>query len=83
MPVEEAVSILKQVCSGLVVAHTETPPIIHRDIKPQNILIGYNSSGMCVKVSDFGLAKRVNPMTLIASAKGTLSFKPPRLTKPL
>lgn len=77
MPVEESVNILKQVCSGMAVAHTETPPIIHRDIKPQNILIGYDGSGMRVRVSDFGLAKRVNPMTLIASAKGTIGFKPP------
>lgn len=77
MPVEEALAIMKQVCSGLSVAHGETPPVIHRDIKPQNILIGYDTSGMRVKVSDFGLAKRVNPMTLLASAKGTLGFKPP------
>lgn len=77
MPVEEVVNIMKQVCSGLTVAHSEKPPVIHRDIKPQNILIGYDSGGMRVKVSDFGLAKRVNPMTLLASAKGTLGFKPP------
>lgn len=77
MPVEEAVNIMKQACSGLAVAHSETPPVIHRDIKPQNILIGYDSGGMRVRVSDFGLAKRVNPMTLLASAKGTLGFKPP------
>jgi serine/threonine-protein kinase len=77
MPVEETINILKQVCSGLAVAHGEQTPIIHRDIKPQNILIGYDGGGMRVKVSDFGLAKRVNPMTLLASAKGTLGFKPP------
>lgn len=77
MPVEETINILKQVCSGLAVAHGDQTPIIHRDIKPQNILIGYDGGGMRVKVSDFGLAKRVNPMTLLASAKGTLGFKPP------
>ncbi len=77
MPVAEAVDIMKQVCAGLSVAHTEDPPIVHRDIKPQNILIGYDSGGMLVRVGDFGLAKRANPMTLMVSAKGTLSFKPP------
>jgi serine/threonine-protein kinase len=77
MPVEEAVEIMKQVCSGISVAHAEKPPMIHRDIKPQNILIGYDGSGMRVRVSDFGLAKSVNPLTLIASAQGTLGFKPP------
>ena len=40
VPVETAVEILKQVCRGIAVAHGEKPPIIHRDIKPQNILVG-------------------------------------------
>jgi eukaryotic-like serine/threonine-protein kinase len=77
MPLEEAVEVLKQVCSGIAVAHAETPPIVHRDIKPQNILVGYDGNGMRVRVSDFGLAKRANPLTLLVSARGTLQFKPP------
>ena len=77
MPVGEVVEILRQVCAGLSVAHSEDPPIIHRDIKPQNVLIGYDGGGMRVRVSDFGLAKRVNPLTLLTSAQGTLGFKPP------
>lgn len=81
MPVEVAVDIMKQVCAGVGVAHAEEPPIVHRDIKPLNILIGYDGGGMRVKVSDFGLAKRVNPLTLLASARGTPSFKPPEAFK--
>ena len=77
MPVSEAVEIMKQVCAGIAVAHSEDPPIVHRDIKPQNILVGYDGAGLRVRVSDFGLAKHANPMTLLVSAKGTLSFKPP------
>jgi serine/threonine-protein kinase len=77
MPVEEAVAIVQQTCEGMAVAHSENPPVIHRDLKPQNILIGYDGLGMRVRVSDFGLAKRVNPLTLLASARGTLGFKPP------
>lgn len=77
MPVAEAVEIMTQVCAGLAVAHAEHPPIVHRDIKPQNILIGYDGTGLRVRVSDFGLAKRVNPLTLLVSARGTLGFKPP------
>lgn len=72
-----AVDILKQVCRGLAVAHHESPPIVHRDIKPQNILVGYETEGLRARVSDFGLAKRVNPLTLLATAAGTLCFKPP------
>jgi eukaryotic-like serine/threonine-protein kinase len=77
VPVATAVEVLRQTCRGLVVAHSERPPIIHRDIKPQNILVGYDVAGLRVRISDFGLAKRVNPLTLLASARGTRSFKAP------
>jgi len=73
----DTINIVSQICKGLSVAHSENPPIVHRDIKPQNILIGYDSTGLRVRVSDFGLAKKVNPLTLAVSAKGTLGFKPP------
>lgn len=81
IPVEDTVQIAKQICLGLSVAHNESPPIIHRDIKPQNILVGYDAQGIRVRVSDFGLAKHVNPLTLLASAKGTKIFKPPEVFK--
>jgi serine/threonine-protein kinase len=74
-----SIEIARQVCRGLAVAHSETPPIIHRDIKPQNILVGYDSAGLRVRVTDFGLAKRVNPLTLLASARGTRAFKAPEV----
>ncbi|MBM4333548.1 MAG: serine/threonine protein kinase [Deltaproteobacteria bacterium] len=77
IPIETTLDIMRQICRGLAVAHNEKPPIIHRDIKPQNILIGYEADGLRARVSDFGLAKKVNPMTLLATAAGTLGFKPP------
>jgi eukaryotic-like serine/threonine-protein kinase len=79
VPVETAVEIMRQVCRGIAVAHREKPPIIHRDIKPQNILVGYDAEGLRARASDFGLAKRVNPLTLMASARGTRCFKPPEV----
>jgi len=77
IPVQTTVDLARQVCRGLSVAHRETPPVIHRDIKPQNILVGYEPDGLRARVSDFGLAKQVNPLTLLATAAGTLAFKPP------
>ena len=77
VPVETTVDLIKQVCRGIALAHREKPPIIHRDIKPQNILVGYEADGLRARVSDFGLAKKVNPLTLLATAAGTLAFKPP------
>lgn len=77
VPVETTVELMKQICRGLSVAHHANPPIIHRDIKPQNILVGYEVDGLRARLSDFGLAKEVNPLTLLATAAGTLAFKPP------
>ncbi len=79
VPTETVVEIMRQVCRGLAVAHGSNPPIVHRDIKPQNILVGYDPAGLRVRISDFGLAKHVNPLTLLASAKGTRAFKAPEV----
>ncbi len=77
LEVDNVLEIARQVCLGLALAHQEDPPIIHRDIKPQNLLVGEDHGKLRVRVSDFGLARRVNPLTLLASAQGTLGFKPP------
>jgi serine/threonine protein kinase len=77
MPIETAIDIVRQACRGVAVAHSERPPVIHRDIKPQNLLVGYEADGLRVRVSDFGLAKRANPLTLLVSARGTRCFKSP------
>lgn len=77
IPVATVIDLIRQVCRGLAAAHGQDPPIIHRDIKPQNILVGYQQDGLRAKVSDFGLAKKVNPLTLLASARGTRAFKAP------
>jgi serine/threonine-protein kinase len=77
MPVKTAVEIMRQVSRGMAVAHSLNPPIVHRDIKPQNILIGHEIHGIRAAVSDFGLAKSVNPLSLMATSRGTVSFKAP------
>jgi serine/threonine-protein kinase len=53
LPVDEAVSILRDVSSAL--AHAHARGIVHRDIKPENILI----SGGYAQVTDFGIARAI------------------------
>jgi serine/threonine protein kinase len=77
VPVKITMDLVKQICRGIAQGHLENPPIIHRDIKPQNVLVGYEADGLRARVSDFGLAKKVNPLTMLATAAGTLAFKPP------
>jgi serine/threonine-protein kinase len=56
MPVEEALSVGKQMCEAMEAAHERG--VIHRDLKPANIIITPEGS---VKVLDFGLAKAMGP----------------------
>ena len=51
--------IAQQAATGLDVLHSHSPTIIHRDIKPQNILIKRNSSThkLLVKITDFGISR--------------------------
>jgi len=56
LPLDTAVAILRDILEGVDFAHTNN--ICHRDLSPANILL---TSGGTAKVSDFGIAKVVNP----------------------
>ncbi|TDD54111.1 serine/threonine protein kinase [Nonomuraea terrae] len=79
VPTAVAVDVVEQIASGLAVAHEHDPPILHRDVTLANVLIGYDGSAIRVRVSDFGLAKRADPVTRTASARGTLAFMAPEV----
>ena len=70
-------SILSDVAFGLHYLHSQTPPIIHRDLSANNILI---TSDLLAKISDLGVAKILNfsPTHLTQTiAPGTPSYMPP------
>lgn len=77
LSIEQAVELGKQICSGLAAAHSQKPPIIHRDIKPQNIVVTTTESETVLKLADFGLAKNIDPKVRMVSAAGTLLYMPP------
>lgn len=74
LPPDEAVAIGVQILSAL--AHAHENGIVHRDIKPQNILIGKHGE---VKVTDFGIAraKTANTITHTGSMIGSVHYLSP------
>ncbi len=77
LSIELALNIQKDICCGLAQAHKLLPPVVHRDVKPQNIMLGFKDKDITAKVSDFGLARHVDPITRITTAGGTLAVLPP------
>jgi fused-like protein len=77
LPEEEVRSIAKQLVSALFYLHSHR--IIHRDMKPQNVLIGANG---VVKLCDFGFARLMSTNTvLVTSIKGTPLYMAPELVQ--
>ena len=74
LTVSEVVDIMSQIADGLSVAHDSY--IIHRDIKPQNIMILENG---LVKITDFGIAMAMNAtqLTQTNSVMGSVLYLPP------
>lgn len=72
LSVKEAVSIAIQVAMGLEAAHNNN--IIHRDIKPQNIMISKDGK---VKVTDFGIAKAATSNTITSNVMGSVHYTSP------
>ena len=69
---KEAVTIALQVSMGLEAAHRNH--IIHRDIKPQNIIISRDGK---VKVTDFGIAKAATSDTITSNVMGSVHYTSP------
>jgi eukaryotic-like serine/threonine-protein kinase len=74
LPPDEAVEILAQSCRGLAYAHRHE--VIHRDVKPGNLL--RSTDGM-IKLADFGIAKAAeqSDITKVGSVLGTAAYLAP------
>ena len=80
LPKEISYSILHDVALGLCYLHSQSPPIIHRDLSSNNVLLTPN---MTAKISDLGVAKILNLTPLQAShmtqTPGTPAYMPPEV----
>ena len=72
LDIREALNISVQIASGLSAAHENR--IIHRDIKPQNIIMSRDGK---VKLTDFGIAKVADSTTVTTTAAGTVHYISP------
>ncbi len=72
LTIKEAISIAIQVSMGIEAAHNNH--IIHRDIKPQNIMISKEGK---VKVTDFGIAKAASSNTITSNVMGSVHYTSP------
>lgn len=76
LDIKEAISISIQVARGIKSAHDAH--IVHRDIKPQNIIISKDGS---IKVADFGIARAISEETLSTVGVGSIHYMSPEQAK--
>jgi len=76
IPVHIKFSIIHDVSLGLCYLHNHDPPIVHRDLSPNNILL---TAHHVAKISDLGVAKviKADNRKTMTKAPGTIDFMPP------
>ena len=83
LPEEVNYAILRDVALGLRYLHEQRPPVIHRDLSANNVLL---TGDMTAKISDLGVAKilKLSPaqMSRMTRAPGTNSYMPPEALRP-
>ena len=77
-PLHKKVWVLLQVAMALSYLHNQSPPLVHHDLKPNNIMLRTDSM-LTAKVTDFGKTSAIthNSLTRGSSVKGTPVFMPP------
>lgn len=77
MPAREAADLVRQLAQALEFAHSQWPPIVHRDVKPDNVLFTAENQP---KLADFGLAKIIGTddgLTATGDVVGTVTYMAP------
>ena len=76
-PLPDKICVLRQVAQALSYLHSLSPPLVHHDLSPNNVLL--NCISLQAKVTDFGMTRALDPskMTRKSSVKGTQAFMAP------
>ena len=79
IPMYVKLSMLLDVSRGLWYLHTHHPPIVHRDLSPNNVLLTRQFQHFVAKISDLGVAKviQADSKKTKTRAPGTVDFMPP------
>lgn len=83
---KKRVSILHDIAEGLSYLHSRSPPVIHRDLSPNNVLLKYLPIIPVAKIADLGVARIVNvdetkSKQYLTKVPGTLHFMPPEASQ--
>ncbi|XP_065904301.1 uncharacterized protein [Dysidea avara] len=87
VPFSTKICILLDIAKGLSYLHSQQPPVVHRDLSPNNILLKTNRGAVSVvKIADLGVAKvikvhREETRSKLTQAPGTAAFMPPEATQ--
>ena len=80
LPNEIGYSVIKDVALALSYLHQHSPPVIHRDLSANNVLL---TPGMTAKISDLGVAKILDSqMCTMTQTPGTQCYMPPEALEP-
>lgn len=74
----DLVHVATQLADALTHAHRMTPPIVHRDIKPTNVLTSRTTTGvLTIRLADFGLASPIDTNIGFTTGGGTVMYRSP------
>ncbi|XP_078174503.1 protein kinase superfamily protein isoform X4 [Carex rostrata] len=77
VPEATAKHFMRQLASGLQVLRDNN--VVHRDLKPQNILLSTNDESAVLKIADFGFAKSLNPYSMAETLCGSPLYMAPEV----